>query len=87
MREGNRSQPAQGIDERGRSRRARSARWPWASKATHDRAMVADILPRTVVLDGGRIIDDRPSTEVLNDSRLLYEQQLEPLSAHGHPHA
>jgi len=55
--------------------------------ATHDLAMVADLLPRTVVLDGGEVIDDRPSVEVLNDARLLYEHQLEPLSAHGHPHA
>ena len=55
--------------------------------ATHDLAMVADLLPRTVVLDGGRIIDDRPSVDVLNDAALLYEHQLEPLSAHGHPHA
>ena len=55
--------------------------------ATHDLAMVADLLPRTVVLDGGQIIDDRPSFEVLNDAGLLQAHQLEPLSAHGHPHA
>lgn len=55
--------------------------------ATHDLALVADLLPRTVVLDGGRVIADRASADVLNDSQLLYEHQLEPLSAHGHPHA
>lgn len=55
--------------------------------ATHDLAMVADLLPRTVVMDGGQIIDDRPSADVLNDAGLLYAHQLEPLSAHGHPHA
>ena len=55
--------------------------------ATHDLAMVADLLPRTVVLDGGQVIDDRPSADVLNDAGLLYAHQLEPLSAHGHPHA
>ena len=55
--------------------------------ATHDLAMVADLLPRTVVLDDGRIIDDRPSAAILNDAGLLYAHQLEPLSAHGHPHA
>ncbi len=55
--------------------------------ATHDLAMVADILPRTVVLDGGRIVEDRASVDVLNDSQLLYEHELEPLSAHGHPHS
>ena len=55
--------------------------------ATHDLAMVADLLPRTVVLDGGQIIDDRPSVDVLNDARLLLDHQLEPLSAPVHPHA
>ena len=55
--------------------------------ATHDLAMVADLLPRTVVLDGGEVIDDRPSEDVLNDAALLYAHGLEPLSAHGHPHA
>ena len=55
--------------------------------ATHDLAMVADLLPRTIVLDGGQVIADRPSREVLNDAQLLLAHQLEPLSAHGHPHA
>lgn len=55
--------------------------------ATHDLAMVADLLPRTVIMDGGRVIADRPSADILNDSALLYAHGLEPLSAHGHPHA
>lgn len=55
--------------------------------ATHDLALVADSLPRTVVLDGGRVIADRPSVDVLNDADLLFAHGLEPLSLHGHPHA
>ncbi|MFA7248289.1 MAG: ABC transporter ATP-binding protein [Dehalococcoidia bacterium] len=55
--------------------------------ATHDLGMVADLLPRTVVLDDGRVMADRPSRDVLNDGALLRAHSLEPLSAHGHPHA
>ncbi len=55
--------------------------------ATHDLAMVADLLPRSVLLDGGEVIADRPSAEILNDAPLLAAHGLEPLSAHGHPHA
>ena len=55
--------------------------------ATHDLAMVADLLPRSVLLDGGEVIADRPSDQILNDAELLAAHGLEPLSAHGHPHA
>lgn len=55
--------------------------------ATHDLAMVADLLPRSVLLDGGQVVADRSTTDVLNDSALLGAHGLEPLSAHGHPHA
>ena len=56
--------------------------------ATHDLAMVADLLqPRTVVMDEGRLIADRAANDVLNDPTLLLGHGLEPLSAHGHPHA
>jgi cobalt/nickel transport system ATP-binding protein len=55
--------------------------------ATHDLAMVADLLPRTIILDGGRVVDDGRSADLLNNGDLLLAHQLEPLSAHGHPHA
>lgn len=55
--------------------------------ATHDLAMVDDLLPRTLILDGGRVITDGPSRDILNDGDLLLAHQLEPLSMHGHPHA
>lgn len=55
--------------------------------ATHDLAMVADMLPRTIIIDEGQVVTDRPTVEVLNDAELLLAHGLEPLSAHGHPHA
>lgn len=55
--------------------------------ATHDLAMVADLLPRSVLLDGGCVVADRPTPDLLNDAELLGAHGLEPLSAHGHPHA
>ena len=55
--------------------------------ATHDLAMVADLLPRTLILDSGRVVEDGPSRDLLNDADVLLTHQLEPLSAHGHPHA
>jgi cobalt/nickel transport system ATP-binding protein len=39
--------------------------------------MVAELLPRTVVMDGGRIMADRPTGEVLADAALLEAHGLE----------
>jgi cobalt/nickel transport system ATP-binding protein len=55
--------------------------------ATHDLALVADLLPRSVLLEEGRVVADGPTAEILNDGALLRAHGLEPLSAHGHPHA
>lgn len=45
--------------------------------STHDLRMVAELLPRTVVMDGGRIMADRPTGEVLADGALLAAHGLE----------
>ncbi|MEX2375807.1 MAG: ATP-binding cassette domain-containing protein [Dehalococcoidia bacterium] len=55
--------------------------------ATHDLALVSDLLPRSVLLDEGRVIADGPTPDILTDAVLLESHGLEPLSAHGHPHA
>lgn len=54
--------------------------------STHDLSLVRDLLPRTVVLDGGRVVADGPSEQLLVDGDLLSAHGLEPLSDHVHPH-
>ena len=39
--------------------------------STHDLRMVAELLPRTVVMDRGEIVADRPTGEVLADAALV----------------
>jgi cobalt transport protein ATP-binding subunit len=45
--------------------------------STHDLRMVAELLPRTVVMDRGEIVADRPTGEVLADAALLDAHGLE----------
>jgi energy-coupling factor transporter ATP-binding protein EcfA2 len=45
--------------------------------ATHDLRMVAEIFPRTVVMDGGRIVDDDDTAAILADEALLEAHGLE----------
>ena len=45
--------------------------------ATHDMRLVADVLPRTVVMDDGRVVADGPTVEILADTTLLEAHGLE----------
>jgi len=45
--------------------------------ATHDLAMVRELLPRTVVVDGGQIVADGPTGQILADEQFLVAHGLE----------
>jgi cobalt/nickel transport system ATP-binding protein len=45
--------------------------------ATHDLALVRDLLPRTVIMDGGQVVADGPTVEILEDEGLLNRHGLE----------
>lgn len=44
---------------------------------THDMHMVKDIFPRSVIMDGGKVVADAPTQEILADENLLEEHGLE----------
>jgi cobalt transport protein ATP-binding subunit len=45
--------------------------------STHDIRMVAELFPRTAVMDGGRIVADGPTSQILGDAALLAAHGLE----------
>jgi energy-coupling factor transporter ATP-binding protein EcfA2 len=56
--------------------------------ATHDLEFVVEICPRTIVLDGGRIVADGPTRQLLDDEPLMLAHGLERphILRHSHPH-
>jgi cobalt/nickel transport system ATP-binding protein len=56
--------------------------------ATHDLEFVVEICPRTIVLDGGRIVADGPTRRLLDDEPLMLAHGLERphILRHNHPH-
>jgi energy-coupling factor transporter ATP-binding protein EcfA2 len=45
--------------------------------ATHDIRMVMELLPRTIIMDDGRVVADGPSATILCDQPLLDAHGLE----------
>ncbi len=45
--------------------------------STHDLAMVKELFPRTIVMDGGQIVADGPTLEILENDALLEAHGLE----------
>jgi len=56
--------------------------------ATHDLEFVVETCPRVIVLDGGRIVADGPTLELLDDEPLMLAHGLERphILRHRHPH-
>jgi cobalt/nickel transport system ATP-binding protein len=44
---------------------------------THDLPFVLELCPRTVIVDGGRVVADGPTRELLADTELLAAHRLE----------
>ncbi|MPZ16007.1 MAG: ATP-binding cassette domain-containing protein [Chloroflexi bacterium] len=72
-------EPTAGLDPRARRTLIRLlADLPVSALvATHDMRLVQELLPRTVIMDEGRIVADGPSDIVLRDAALLEQHGLE----------
>ena len=72
-------EPTAGLDPRGRRElmAVMASRPETLLVSTHDLAMVAETLPRTVILDDGAVVADGPSAELLRDEPLLESHGLE----------
>ena len=83
-------EPTSDLDPRGRRElMALLSRLPVAQLiATHDLEFVVEICPRTIVLDGGRIVADGPTRRLLGDEPLMLAHGLERphILRHSHPH-
>ncbi len=72
-------EPTAGLDPRGRRRLIQllDSMAQTLVISTHDLLMVGELLPRTVILDAGRIVADGPTEELLRDRALLEAHGLE----------
>jgi cobalt/nickel transport system ATP-binding protein len=72
-------EPTAGLDPRGRREimALLLERPETLLVSSHDMAMVAEVFPRVVVLDAGRVVADGPADAILGDDELLREHGLE----------
>lgn len=72
-------EPSAGLDPRGRRELIGLLRTLEQSLlvSTHDMRLVAEVFPRTIILDEGRIVADGPTPQLLADAALLESHGLE----------
>jgi cobalt/nickel transport system ATP-binding protein len=83
-------EPSSNLDPRGRRRLIEMLRSFEHTKiiATHDLELVVEVCSRTIVLDGGRLVAEGATEEMLNDEALMLAHGLERphILRHRHPH-
>lgn len=83
-------EPSSNLDPRGRRRLINLLRSFDHARliATHDLELVVEVCPRVLVMDGGCIVADGPTAELLNDEPLMQAHGLERphILRHLHPH-
>jgi cobalt transport protein ATP-binding subunit len=84
-------EPTGGLDPRGRREFKTLLRAIPATKiiATHDLEMVVELCSRVIVMDGGSVVAQGPTVELLNDEALMLKHGLERphILQHRHPHS
>jgi len=83
-------EPTSDLDPRGRREFKTLLQGIAATKliATHDLEWVVELCSRVIVLDGGIVVADGPTEEILNDEPLMLAHGLERphILRHHHPH-
>ena len=83
-------EPSSNLDPRTRRRLMNQLRSFEHTKiiATHDLELVVEVCSRVIVLDGGKVVADGPTRDILNDEKLMLDHGLERphILRHSHPH-
>lgn len=83
-------EPSSNLDPRGRRRLMEQLRSFEHTRiiATHDLEFVVEVCSRVIVLDGGKVVADGPTRDILNNEALMLAHGLERphILGHSHPH-
>jgi cobalt/nickel transport system ATP-binding protein len=83
-------EPTNNLDPRGKRALKEILKTIPATKiiASHDLELVVELCPRTIILDGGVVVADGPTIELLSNEKLMLDHGLEKphILLHRHPH-